>query len=266
MTAEDRETSGVSIFDTHCHLDAIEFDPDRDAVIARSRAAGVSRWLVPAVSVATFEQTAEVGKREGVCLAWGLHPVYLAKHRPEDLALLEVQIQRVRPVAVGEIGLDFFLRDLDREAQMTLFRSQLRLARDYDLPVVLHCRKANDELVRELRRFGVTKGIVHAFNGSLQQAQALIEQGMCLGFGGNLTYDRALNIRRLAVALPLESIVLETDAPDIAPSFAAGLRNEPANLLRIAQNLADLCQISLSSLARATFSNAERVLGMSIPV
>lgn len=266
MNVENPEGILPQWIDTHCHLDASEFDADRPQVVARAQASGVCQWVIPAVAAVGFERAERMALVPGAFLAWGLHPVYLTQHEVTDLQLLEQQIQRHRPVAVGEIGLDFFLKALDRDAQLALLRAQLKLANDYALPVILHCRKANDELVRELRRFGVRRGIVHAFNGSDQQARAFIEQGMCLGIGGNVTFERARTIRHLATTLPMESIVLETDAPDMPPAFAWHKRNEPAFLRLIAEVVAGLRSVSLETLSRVTSDNASRVLNLINPV
>lgn len=243
--------------DTHCHLDAAEFDADRDAEYARAVAAGVGIEVVPAVSRDSFAAVAATCERYPGCLpAWGLHPMYVHVHRPEHLADLRAQIEARRPVAIGEIGLDFFVRDHDPAAQEYFLVEQLKLARDHDLPVLLHCRRANDELLKQLRRIGVRGGIAHAFNGSRQQADAFIKLGFCLGFGGAFTWPRANNLRRLAAELPLDAIVLETDSPDIPPVWIGRGRNAPGELPRIAQVLAELRGIDVAAVAEATTRNA----------
>lgn len=251
------------LIDSHCHLDAPEFVADRDAVVARARAAGVGQIVVPAITAATLPDTLAMRERYGCWLALGLHPIYLTEHRPEHLDLLRATVLQQRPQAIGEIGLDFFLPQLDVNRQLELLRAQLRLARDVELPVLLHVRKAQDVLLRELRRFGVRQGIAHAFNGSLQQAEAYLAQGLKLGFGGNLTFARAQNIRRLAAELPLDGIVLETDAPDISPDWAYGQRNEPAHLAGIAAVLAELRGLTPAAVAAATTRNVRAALNLS---
>lgn len=247
--------------DTHCHLDAAEFDADRDAEYARAVAAGVGIQVIPAVSRDNFAAVAATCGRYPGCLpAWGLHPMYLPVHRPEHLAGLRAQIEAQRPVAVGEIGLDFFVKDLDPAAQEFFLVEQLKIAKDYDLPVLLHCRKANDPLLKQLRRIGVRGGIAHAFNGSPQQADEFIKLGFKLGFGGAFTWTRANNLRRLAADLPLEAIVLETDSPDIPPAWIGHGRNAPGELPRIAQTLAELRGLDIDSVAQATTRNARELL------
>lgn len=248
------------LIDTHCHLDAPEFDDDRPAVVVRARSAGVAAMIVPAITVATFAKTVAVARQYDCPLALGLHPVYLTEYQPNHLATLRDWVEREKPVAIGEIGLDFFVPELDPLRQTELFIEQLKIARDFDLPVLLHIRRAQDQVLKALRQVGVKGGIAHAFNGSRQQADAFIRLGFRLGFGGALTYPRALNIRRLATELPLESIVLETDSPDMAPEWISRQRNEPAQLLRIATLLAELRGISLQALATATTANAREIM------
>ena len=252
----------AKLIDTHCHLDAPEFDEDRDAVWARAQAAGVQSCVVPAVTAATFNATLAMRTRYGCPVALGLHPIYERTHRDEHIAELDRLIAQEHPVAVGEIGLDFFVEGLDASRQTDIFAAQLKLAAKYDLPVLLHVRKSQDQVLKQLRRFGIRRGIAHAFNGSRQQADAYIEQGFKLGFGGTLTFERALNIRRLAQELPLECIVLETDAPDISPAWAYKQRNEPAYLARIAAEFAELRSIDFDAACTVTSANAEAVLGI----
>lgn len=262
--------------DTHCHLDAAEFDADRDAVLARARAQGVTQMVLPAVAPANFDAVRGLAHEHALAYALGIHP--LSVHRADEADLerlreaLAAHRDDARLVAVGEIGLDHFVAvaDADLDRQRHFYAAQLRLARDFALPVVLHVRRSADALLRELRRVAVPGGIVHAFNGSLQQARAFIDLGFVLGFGGAMTYERALQIRRLAAALPSGALVLETDAPDIPPHWlyrsaaerAAGAasRNEPAELPRIAATLAQLRGWSLDETARITAANAKAAL------
>jgi TatD DNase family protein len=175
---------------------------------------------------------------------------------------LRAQIEAQRPVAIGEIGLDFFVRGLDGGTQEFFYVEQLKIAREYDLPVLLHCRKANDQILKQLRKIKLRGGIAHAFNGSPQQAQMFIDLGFKLGFGGAFTWPRANNLRRLAVDLPLEAIVLETDSPDIPPVWIGGGRNAPGELPRIAQTLADLRKVDVSTIAAVTTQTARDLFGL----
>lgn len=247
--------------DTHCHLDAAEFAADRDAVAARARAAGVDLVIVPAVLPDLFaEGRACCRHYPGSHPAYGIHPLYVDRAQPQDLDILAEWLAREPAVAVGEIGLDFYHVDSDRERQQYYFDAQLALARRCELPVLLHVRRAVDAVIAGLRRQRVRGGIAHAFNGSRQQAEQLIDLGFCLGFGGSLTFAGSRHIRELAATLPLSAIVLETDAPDIPPAWLAGARNEPAELPRIAHELAALRGVTPSELAIANRANALRVL------
>ncbi len=265
--------------DTHCHLDAAEFDADRDAVREAARQAGVTRCVIPAVHAAHWADVAQLAERHGDAYALGIHPLYVPQAQEADLLALDQALSEragdPRLVAVGEIGLDFFVPELCtpdmRERQWFFYTAQLKLAQKHGLPVILHVRRSADLLLKGLRQCPVVSGIAHAFNGSHQQAQAFVEMGFALGFGGTLTYERSLQLRRLACELPLSALVLETDAPDIPPHWlyqtaeqraqgAVQGRNSPEELPRIAQVLAQLRGVSLADLAAATSSNVCRVL------
>ncbi len=261
--------------DTHCHLDAPEFDADRDAVRAAARARGVEHIVIPAVERAHWSGAIALAQRHGDSYALGIHPLYTPRAQEADIAALRAVLAERQGdpqlVAVGEIGLDFFVPGLDHERQIWFYEQQIQLARTFGLPVILHVRKSSDRLLKTLRATPVVGGIAHAFNGSAQQAQAFIDLGFKLGFGGAITYDRALKLRELAATLPLESIVLETDAPDIPPHWlyttaeqrAAGQpqgRNTSAELPRIAQEIARLRGMPLPALQTATTANARAAL------
>ncbi len=256
--------------DSHCHLDAPEFEADRAAVLARARAAGVDRLVLPAVRARDFEAVRNLAHAHGLAYALGLHPLHVGESQAGDLDHLAEALRRQRDdphlVAVGEIGLDHFVPGLDRALQERFYLAQLRLARDAGLPVILHVRRSADALLAGLARFEVAGGIAHAFNGSAQQAKRFAERGFRLGFGGAMTFERALQIRALAAALPAEVPVLETDAPDIPPWWlyakaearAAGAaqgRNEPSELPRIGQALAALRGWSIEETAFRTTAN-----------
>jgi len=250
--------------DTHCHLDAAEFDADRDAVHAAAFAEGVTTLVIPAVCRDNFAAVAATCERYSGCLpAWGLHPMLIEMHRPEHLDDLRAQVEAQRPIAIGEIGLDLFV-DLDYATQEFFCVEQLKIAQEHDLPVLLHCRRANDQLLKHLRKIRVRGGIAHAFNGSPQQAAEFIKLGFKLGFGGAFTWPRANNLRRLAADLPLEAIVLETDSPDIPPVWVGRGRNAPGELPRIAQTLAELRGLDVSTVAQATTRNARELFRLDL--
>lgn len=259
--------------DTHCHLDAPEFGPDTTAVHARAATNNVALCVIPAVGAFNFDAARALAHQTGDAYALGTHPLYTPQAADADVALLDAALTAHRDdprlVAVGEIGLDYFVPGLDGPRQEFFYREQLRLARRHGLPVILHVRRSADQLLKHLRQIGPDgwQGIAHAFNGSTQQAQAFIDLGFKLGFGGAVTFDRALQLRRLASTLPLSAIVMETDAPDIPPHWlyrtaeqrAGGLpqgRNEPGELPRIGAVVAGLRGMAVDELRDATTRNA----------
>ncbi len=263
--------------DSHCHLDAAELASDRDAVRQAARAAGVQTCVIPAVAVDNFETVRRMAHQYQDVYALGIHPLYTPQASEQDLQTLDQVLHSHRDdprlVAVGEIGLDGFVPGLDMARQQFFYKAQLKLAQQHDLPVLLHVRRSADLLLKALRSTVVKGGIAHAFNGSLQQAQQFIAMGFKLGFGGALTFERALQLRMLATQLPLEALVLETDAPDIPPNWlyvtaeerAKGRsqgRNTPDQVPRMAQVLADLRGISLAEVAQATSANVRSVLAI----
>lgn len=272
-----------SWIDTHCHLDASEFGDTTALVRARAAAYGVVHCVIPAVRPANFNAVRQLAQDGGDSYALGIHPLCVNQAAESDLSLLREHLARLigdpRLVAVGEMGLDFFVPELCtnplREKQEHFYRQQLKLASEFNLPVILHVRRSADRLLKHLRdsvRSGHTwRGIAHAFNGSEVQAREFIKLGFKLGFGGAVTFERALQLRSLVVNLPLETIVLETDSPDIPPKWLyktismrlAGEKqapNEPAELPRIAAVVAALRGISLETLAAATRANARHAL------
>lgn len=250
------------MIDTHCHLDAAEFDADRAQAQAAANAAGVHDIIVPGVAVDAFaKQKMIVAACPGAHAAYGIHPLYVASASDQDLVTVGDWIARENPLAVGEIGLDFFIANPDIPRQTRFFTAQLKLAREFDLPVILHVRRAVDAVLRELRRIRVRGGVAHAFNGSRQQADEFLKLGFKLGFGGAATYSGSSRIRQLAATLPAEAIVLETDAPDIPPSWLNRGRNSPAELPRIASEIAALRGVPLSTLISQTNDNARVVFG-----
>jgi TatD DNase family protein len=250
------------LIDTHCHLDAAEFDADRDNVAVLALQQGVSNIIIPAVTRDNFDSVIQVCLEHQHCAyALGIHPMYVDQAQLGDIETLKTYIENNNPVAVGEIGLDYFLTKSNLELQTYFFTEQLKLAKRYDLPVILHVRNAIDDVLKYLRRYQINGGIAHAFNGSFQQAEQFIALGFKLGFGGAMTYSRALKIRELASKLPLESIVLETDSPDIPPEWVGAKgRNTPLELSKIAQVLADLRQINVAQVLDITSANALKIL------
>jgi TatD DNase family protein len=253
----------MEIIDSHCHLDMPAFDADRGEVLQHARDSGVRGIVVPGVTAAGWESLWALCAGEAdLYPALGLHPVYLDTHTPADLERLRAWLADHRPVAIGEIGLDFYLDGLDRARQQVLFESQLELAREANLPVILHVRKSHDQVLATLKRIRVPGGIAHAFNGSLQQAQQYLDLGFRLGFGGMLTYERSRRLRALARQLPVEALVLETDAPDMVVAQHRGERNSPEYLPQVLAALAEVRGEAAAALAAQTTANVRDVLGL----
>jgi TatD DNase family protein len=254
----------IALIDSHSHIDAAEFDDDRGAVLERARAAGVTRQIVPAIALDGFAKLRDVCRAEaGLYPAYGLHPMYLDRHRPEHLDALVEWIAREKPVAVGECGLDFHVEGLDRDTQQTYLDRQLTIARDFDLPVILHARRAFDAVAASIRRAGKLRGVVHSFSGSAEQAHQLWKLGFHLGIGGPVTYERAARLRSIVATMPIEWLLLETDSPDQPTATHRGERNEPARLVDVLDVIATLRNETREEIAAATRANAERLFGLT---
>ena len=255
--------------DTHCHLDAGEFGNEQQQIVQDAAQQSVNWIVIPAVEVGNFSIVTRLAHQHGNCVyALGIHPIFVPAASEADLRALREAVEKAmsdeRFVAIGEIGLDFFIPQLTRnglrEKQEHFYREQLKIARDFDLPVLLHVRRSQDIILKYLRRIEVRGGIAHAFNGSFQQAQHFIDLGFKLGFGGAMTFPRSLQIRRLASQLPAEALVLETDAPDISPVWLHPARNSPAELPRIGEALAALRALEVDEVARLAGANARHAL------
>lgn len=259
------------LIDTHCHLDAHEFDADRDAVILAARAAEVTAIVIPSIETKNFAAVRDCCRRYSECFpAYGIHPLFINEADEHDFSTLREWLRKESidanpPVALGEIGLDYFVPGFDATRQEHFFIEQLKIAREYDLPVLLHVRRSLDQVLKCLRRISVRGGIAHAFNGSRQQADEFIRLGFRLGFGGAMTYAGSTRIRKLASTLPINAIVLETDAPDMAPCWLAGERNAPVELIRIARTFSELRGLSLAEVLATTTANVLEILNLPLP-
>ncbi|HEX5354520.1 MAG TPA: TatD family hydrolase [Rhodanobacteraceae bacterium] len=249
------------LFDSHAHLDAPEFDADRAQVLHAARAAGVAEILIPAVTAASWAKLHALCESEsGLHPAYGLHPCYLAQHAGGDLGLLEEWLREYPAAAVGECGLDAFESNPDHQRQLQLLHGHFAIARRFDLPLVLHARRAFEQVILELRRFGKPlRGVVHSFSGSAEQARSLWKLGFFTGIGGPVTHERALRLRKLVASLPVECMLLETDAPDQPAARHKGQRNEPAFLVDVLHCVAELRGMSPDELAQQTSANARRL-------
>ncbi len=257
----------LRLIDTHTHLDFPEFAADRSAVLANARAQGVERIVVLGVHQANWQRTWDlVCQTPGLYAALGLHPVYLDQHLPEHLAQLREWLQRLQGhpqlCAVGEFGLDYYIPSLDRERQQHWFEAQLQLAADFNLPALLHVRRSHAQVIASLKRYRLPRaGVIHAFAGSYEEAKEYLKLGFKLGLGGAATWPQALKLRRVLAQLPLEGVVLETDAPDMAPAMFPGIRNSPEHLPAIASELAEVMGIDTPTLAAASYRNSLELFG-----
>lgn len=259
----------MELIDSHTHLDFPDFDDDREALLADSRARGVSRMVLLGVYQANWQRVWDLVQNDArLYAAFGLHPAYLDAHQPADLKQLGDWLTRLaghpQLCAVGEIGLDYFLEQLDRERQQSLFEAQLQLAADFHLPALLHVRRSHAAVIATLKRFKLKRGgIIHAFAGSREEAREYLKLGFKLGLGGAATWPQALRLRKVIAGLPLESVVLETDSPDMAPAMFPGQRNSPQHLPAICAALAEIIGITSEQLASASTRNACELFGWS---
>ncbi len=254
----------LDLIDSHSHFDVDAFDADRDVVLARARDAGVRQQIVPAIAHDGFEKLRDLcNANGGLHAAYGLHPLFLAQHKPEHLDELEAWIEREHPVAVGECGLDFYVEGLDVDEQHRYLDRQLAIARDHDLPVILHGRRAFDEIAASIRRAGDLRGVVHSFAGSQEQANHFWKLGFHIGIGGPITYERAHRLRNIVRDMPLDFLLLETDSPDQPLCGHQGHRNEPAMLIEVCRTIAALRGVDAQDIAEATTKNCERLFALS---
>ena len=255
----------MELFDTHCHIDFDEFEADRNSVISAAIEQGVQHILVPSVSQRRWNKTIDVCQQYQAChLALGLHPVFIAEHQPQHLVELEQLINQHKPAAVGEIGLDFYQKDADKEKQLLFFEKQILIAQQYKLPIIVHNRKAHDQCISLIKEMNFTHGgIIHAFNGSIQQAQHYISLGFLLGFGGMLTFERSRKLQNLAKQIPLSAMVLETDAPDMTVEQHKGERNSPEYIPYVLQALSNIKSLPPSEIALNTTNNSKQLFRLN---
>ncbi|MFW5450177.1 MAG: TatD family hydrolase [Methylophagaceae bacterium] len=251
----------MQLIDSHCHLDFKDFDDDRDKVLSHCQGLGIQQIIVPGVIASSWQKLINICQQSTILYpALGLHPMFMEQHRPEHSIQLNQLIKSHNPIAIGEIGLDFYLDEHDKKAQIELFSKQLLIAKENDLPVILHVRKAHDQTIQLLKQHTVIGGIVHAFNGSEQHAQQYIKLGFLLGVGGVITHQKATRLRQLFSQLPLSSLALETDAPDMPLANMDNQRNTPENIPRILDALSELRPETRAKIAQQTTENVKRRL------
>lgn len=254
----------MQLIDTHCHLDFSVFDDDRYQVINRANQQGVIASITPSIGKSNWQQVKELcNQHNNLFPAYGLHPMFMQEHKNKHLNELDHWLSQNSAIAIGECGLDFFPGSTSFEAQKTIFQGHIDLAQQYQLPLIIHARKSVEDVILMLKPHQGISGVCHSFSGSYQQAKRLIDMGFYLGFGGPATYSRATKLQKLLKQLPLDSIVLESDAPDQPDSSHHGKRNEPAFLLNINNQLSRIIGVSAEKLAEVSCQNAIRVFGLT---
>ena len=254
----------MNLIDSHCHLDVADFDGDLQETLARAQQAGVGRFIVPAISEAGWPHLADLAaKHRDLHPAYGLHPMFLAEHTDTHLDALPDWLKRPECVAVGECGLDFFVPGLDGRRQEVIFVEHLRLAAIHNKALIIHARKATEQVIQLLRQHGPLRGVIHSYSGSLEQARQLTAMGFMLGIGGPITYPRSTRLRAIAQEIPLQFLLLETDSPDQPMAGEQGKRNEPSKLVRVAEAVAEIRGMSVAEVAGQTGLNAKRLFGLA---
>ena len=251
----------MSLIDSHCHIDFPIFDQDRQAILHRCQQLTIDTLFVPGVTAATWDRLLNVCQHSPqLHPALGMHPMFMAEHHDKHIPLLREYVAQHSPIAIGEIGLDFYIPNHDKQSQSQLFEQQLAIAKEFELPVLLHVRKAHDQTLSLLKKYSIHSGIVHAFSGSEQQANAYIKQGLLLGFGGAITHNRATRLQGLLAKLPLTAIALETDAPDMPLADQLGQRNSPENIVLIAKKIAELRKQTFEEITESTTNNVRKLI------
>lgn len=254
----------MNLIDSHCHMDVADFEGDLPETLARARQAGVDRFIVPAISAAAWPHLSDLAARHrGIHPAYGLHPMFLAEHTDADLDALPGWLSRPECVAVGECGLDFFMPGLDGKRQEVIFLEHLRLAGLHNKALIIHARKATEQVLRLLRQHGPLRGVIHSYSGSLEQARQLTALGFMLGIGGPITYPRSRRLRTIVQEIPLDFLLLETDAPDQPMAGEQGKRNEPSKLIRVAEAVAGILGLPVAEVAEQTGLNAKQLFGLA---
>jgi TatD DNase family protein len=252
------------LIDSHCHLDDDRFDEDRVAMMQRAQACGISNIIIPATTAKRWPKVYQVAEEfAGVSASYGLHPMFMSQHQPEDIALLDAWLQQYEAVAVGECGLDFFIPDQDQDAQLKLFRDQLKIAGNHQLPVIIHARKALDLVIREIRNSHIESGVIHSFSGSLQQAQQLVELGFKLGIAAIVGYERANKLRQIVREIDMNALLIETDAPDQSGPQHRGVRNEPAFIIDHLSTVANLREMDVDECAKQLSQNCRQLFKLT---
>lgn len=254
----------LALIDSHCHLDDDRFDKDRAQVIQRAQDLGIYKFVIPATTARRWPKVKQISDdTQGVFASYGLHPMFMGEHGPDDIAALDSWLDDHPAVAVGECGLDFYASVNDKDEQLELFRAQLNIAVNHDLPVIIHARKALDTITHEIRLSRITSGVIHSFSGSLQQAQTLVDLGFKLGIAATLSFERAKKLRQVVREIDINALMIETDAPDQSGAQHRGHRNEPAFILDHLQIMSQLRAIPEEELANHLNANCQQIFNLT---
>lgn len=248
------------IVDTHCHLNLPEFSVDQAEVIARAVNNQVGKMVIVGIDRLGWASIFDLVKKykDNLCAAPGLHPLFVENHVEDDLTELENLISKhsAEYAAIGEIGLDYFEKGIDKVKQQHYFEAQLSIAQAYEMPIIMHVRKAHDEVIKTINSYHIASGIVHAYSGNIQQAYKYIDKNIKIGFGGSITYPRSTKLRELVKKIPLESIVLETDAPYMTVNQYQYQRNEPSYIQHVCESIAEIKQLSYEEVLNVSYKNS----------
>ena len=248
------------IIDSHCHLDFKVFNTDREQVIERARKVGVSKIIIPGVMRKTWPDIKLCCENHAELYpCYGLHPYFIDQHNESDIQNLRNYIESNPPIAIGECGLDFYLKNLDQDKQLFYFEQQLDIALEFNLPVVIHARKSTEAVINDIAKRPGLKGMVHSYSGSYEQAIKLISLNFYLSFGGPISYEKSSRLRNIVKSLPLDSLLVETDAPDQPTSNAPSRRNEPSFITEVIKHIARLHSTTEEEVARITSENAKKL-------
>ena len=254
----------MSLTDSHCHLDDDRFDQHRDRIVDNARALGIDRIVIPSTTANRWPKVKQVAESyTGAYPAYGLHPMFIEQHQVAHLSELDEWLDREKPLAVGECGLDFYQSRVDEKWQIQLFSEQVQLAKNHRLPLIVHARKAMDEVISLLRRSAPMTGVIHSFAGSLQQAEQLIDLGFKLGIAATVSFERAKKLRSVVAKIPEHGLLLESDAPDQPGVNHRGELNEPSFIVEHLATIAELRGISETQLSKILQKNNEALFNFN---
>jgi len=250
----------IHLFDSHIHLDDPNFSAHLPELLDDARACNIYDWIIPATTADSFDPIHQLTQKHAGCYsAFGLHPYFIDQHTEQDLNRLKTALQQYNPVAIGECGLDVMIPEPNMAKQVLLFQAHIKLALEFDLPLIIHTRKTVDLVLKEIRKHPALRGVFHSFSGSIQQAEIALEHNFLIGFGGTVTFPRAQKLRSVLQHLSLNDFMIETDAPFQRGAYRTDGLNYPSDLLEIAKNIALIREEPLELIAQATTKNTQKL-------